>query len=424
METLHPKEIELGLARIEKVADALGIEKGNAQVVTVAGTNGKGSCIAVLEACLLGAGQRVGAYTSPHVLRYNERIRIDGADVNDQALCHAFDRIDRARGEISLTYFEFGTLAAMLLFQGADVDVWLLEVGLGGRLDAVNIIDPDIAVITSIDLDHQAWLGDTRDQIAYEKVGILRSDITCVCAEQRLTGSMTRAFEQHNVTLYLMGRDFSLASDAVSDAYEIQITCGGERHKATIAPPNLPHPSVASAFQVMALLTKSHFDMQACTRYCEQLSLSGRYEQIVHRGQTYVLDVAHNPAATGLLVETLQRRKHRPRIAVVAMMADKDINDTLQAMLPQVEHWVLARCEGVGRSASTADLAGVLRAQGVADDHMTLCNSVEDALAECAKDIACPTTDSCAVTVVFGSFYTVAAAKNYLQPETNLSETH
>ena len=423
MECLHPQEIDLGLARIEKVAHALGLQKGQAKVVTVAGTNGKGSCIATLECCLLGSGQRVGCYTSPHLLRYQERVRINGRDVSEQALCDVFDRIDRAREAISLTYFEFGTLAAMLLFQQADVDVWLLEVGLGGRLDAVNIIDPDIAVITSIDLDHQDWLGDTRDQIAQEKLGILRPGITCVCAEAQLTPSMTRAFDAHAVDLYLINRDFSITTKD----YEVSVRRGNGVQTASLPLPRLPMPSVAAALQVMALYQRD-FNVADGGRYCENLSLAGRYESLQHRGVSFILDVAHNPAATRLLAETVAKRKHAPVFAVVAMMADKDIDEALRPLLPHVAHWVVCACEGVARSAHATDVARSLRGQGIADDCITVCHTVEEALAYCIEH-AEPSgivhnKNTANTTLVFGSFYTVAAAKTYLQPETTPSESN
>ena len=183
LETRHPCEIELGLERMTKVGDALELTRPAPKVVTVAGTNGKGSTIAIMEALLRHEGRRVGAYTSPHLLDYNERVRIDGQPVSDEALCEAFTRIEVARGELSLSYFEFGTLAALLIFEQAGLDVALLEVGLGGRLDAVNIVDADVGIITSIALDHETWLGDSREQIAVEKAGIARANRPLVCAE-------------------------------------------------------------------------------------------------------------------------------------------------------------------------------------------------------------------------------------------------
>jgi len=202
LETLHPKEIELGLKRVSTVAERMGLLSPTAKVITVAGTNGKGSCVRTMEALLAAQNISCGAYTSPHLRRYNERVRLNAVEASDQALCEAFAEINAARAEISLTYFEFATLAALTLFQKHQLDYWLLEVGLGGRLDAVNILDPDVAVITQIDLDHQEWLGDTREVIAVEKAGILRSGMPCIIADEKPPGTLTAAAEGLACSVY------------------------------------------------------------------------------------------------------------------------------------------------------------------------------------------------------------------------------
>ncbi|MDD5036629.1 MAG: Mur ligase family protein, partial [Methylococcaceae bacterium] len=200
-ETLHPKSIDLGLARVRKVYQALRPIESPRLTITVGGTNGKGSCVALLDAMLRAQGYRVGAYTSPHLLRYNERIRIDGECAEDTILCEAFERIDHARGDISLSFFEFGTLAALEIFAAASLDVQILEVGLGGRLDAVNLIDTDAALITGIDIDHQDWLGETRDAIALEKAGILRPGKPAVCGDPNPPQALLDYAERQGIAL-------------------------------------------------------------------------------------------------------------------------------------------------------------------------------------------------------------------------------
>lgn len=419
METLHPSEIDLGLSRIRTVADRLGINKNSASVIAVAGTNGKGSCVATIAPLLIAAGKTVGAYTSPHILQYNERVKIQGLPVSDQVLCEAFKQINQARQEISLTYFEFGTLAAMLIFQNAQVDYWLLEVGLGGRLDAVNIIDPDIAVITSIDLDHEAWLGNTREAIAREKLGILRANTPCVCAEPRLTDSMKEIFEELNTPLYLRGEAFDY------QLLERGCVCEFSSNNTTKAlhlplRPNLPMPSVAAAIQVLALC-----DIQNIDGLIEReaaLGLTGRYEVVETELATVILDVAHNPAATHLLADTMRSREHIADYAVVAMMCDKKTQASLEVLTGCIEYWLPTEIPDMPRSESASQLQSVLLDIGVSETKIDRQRDTENALrsvfqkirqskAKLGHEDKTPTKP---VVLVFGSFYTVAAAHHFL----------
>lgn len=412
METLHPSEIELGLERVGEVARRLGFEplmsargenQSHPQLVSIAGTNGKGSCVAALEQLLINSGAAVGAYTSPHLLAYNERIKINGQWVSDEQLCEAFARIDQARGDISLTYFEFGTLAAFELFRSAGVDYWLLEVGLGGRLDAVNSLWPDIAVLTSIALDHEQWLGFDREKIGMEKAGILRPGIPFVCAELTPTNSVMNAVREHQVSHYQIERSFGFQ---ISGARPAMFVSTADRQH--VLPLNfemkLPAASLAAASQVFALLG---FELTAelLAAGLADLTLPGRYFSVADGTRRLILDVAHNPAATEYLAskihqdETLQKPA-----AVVAMMADKDIRTALQPLVHLIGHWYPVTLDSIGRAASRRQLADHLRSLGVAPENITECDSVTSALSMFDGD-----------GVVFGSFYTVADAMLALQ---------
>ncbi len=427
METLHPSEIDLGLSRIASVAHRLGIHKAGSNVVTVAGTNGKGSCVHALERLLLSSASRVGTYTSPHIHDYNERIRINGECVSDERLCLAFEKINQARAEISLTYFEFGTLAALLLFQESDLDFWLLEVGLGGRLDAVNIIDPDIAVITSIDLDHESWLGESREAIAAEKLGILRRGIPCVCSETRLTKSMKIAFQQHEVSLYLRGEAFGFQNDTAFARFHYSVSQNVEQaiercnlvKTITSDTPALPLQSVSAAlqaFELCSVLAQGiHLDPEKITKVVGSLSLPGRFELIETPHMTVVLDVAHNPAATKLLAENLERRVGHVDYAVVAMMADKKITSALAPLCSRVLSWLPAKIAHLERSASAEDIGTALSELDVGDDKVQLCQNVASALETILDSVVKQGASAHKPTVlVCGSFFTVEVAKAWL----------
>ncbi len=428
METLHPSEIDLGLSRIALVAHRLGIQKASSKVVTVAGTNGKGSCVHALQCLLLNSTSTVGVYTSPHIQRYNERIRINGECVSDERLCSAFEKINQARDEISLTYFEFGTLAALLIFQESGLDFWVLEVGLGGRLDAVNIVDPDVAVITSIDVDHEAWLGDSREVIAVEKLGILRRGIPCVCSETRLTKSMELAFQQNDVSLYLRGDAFDFQNDKSSTRFhysKFPLAENASGRSAVVEEivtdtPALPLPSVSAALQVFALCSAlrntSPLGVAEIMRVVGKLSLPGRFELIETPTMRVVLDVAHNPAATKLLAENFERRLGNADYAVVAMMSDKKITAALAPICALVSYWRPATIDYLERSASQSDLGVALSGLDVDDDKVQLCQNVPSALESIFESEDMKGASAHKPTVlVFGSFFTVEAAKGWIK---------
>jgi dihydrofolate synthase/folylpolyglutamate synthase len=414
IESLHPREIELGLERVMKVARVLGLDLAGSQVVAVAGTNGKGSCVSLLEGLLLAQGFRVGAYTSPHLRRFNERVRIAGKEVSDQQLCDAFAVIEAARGGTHLTYFEFGTLAAFLLFQQAGLEVVILEVGLGGRLDAVNIIDSDVAVVTSIDLDHMAWLGETREKIAVEKIGIMRTGRPLVCADRDPPEILMRETEKAAVPLYLIGRDFEIQVRGAShwdwsgkDPRRRQLTL--ERLKN----PVLHRDLAAAALQVLKLLGLSLRE-NTLRETIGAISLAGRFDTRIDdkRSNRVLFDVAHNPAAARLLARRLLDLKASQypggrMILILAMMADKDVAGFAQGLASAIDIWYIAQVDQ-DRCMPASDLA-VRIAESVDSAYpVAYASPLEAYLAACSE--AGPED----TIVVTGSFYIVADVLGFL----------
>jgi dihydrofolate synthase/folylpolyglutamate synthase len=402
-ETLHPEEIKLGLDRVSQVLARLEFSQPNFIVVTVAGTNGKGSSVAMLQSILLEAGYRVGTYTSPHLQRYNERIQINGQAVDDDALCEAFERIDQARGEILLTYFEFGTLAAIDIFQRSGIDIAILEVGLGGRLDAVNILDADVALITSIDIDHEKWLGSDRESIAREKAGILRAGKVAVCADPDTPRALVEMAQQLGATLYCLGRDFKI--EMVPDGWYWQGVNGQKQL--------LPRPALIGDFQinnaagtlsVLEQLQENFPELgspgdEVIRRGLSKVSLPGRF-QVIDDQPVKILDVAHNPQGAKVLAENLARFPCSGQTrAVFAMMADKDIPAVIETMSGLVDSWYLASLP-VPRAATARQLDDFLGGQKT-----QIFDDVRVALRTAVND-----SDPDDRIVVFGSFYTVAAA--------------
>jgi dihydrofolate synthase / folylpolyglutamate synthase len=407
LETLHPKSIAMGLARVRAVHDRLGL-RIDVPVVVVGGTNGKGSTCAFLEAMLRAGGHRVGLYTSPHLRRYNERVRIAGAEADDTALMAAFETVERARTAsmpaTPLTYFAFGTLAALVLFAQARLDVLVLEVGLGGRLDAVNLIDATVAVVTAVDLDHMDYLGATREAIGAEKAGIMRAGHPAVCGDRDPPASLIEHARAIGASLYRLGREFDYVDERTQWRY--RGPCG-ERF-------GLPVPALrgryqlanaATALTVLDLIREQvPIDAGAVRAGLAGVELAGRFQVLPGR-PTIVLDVAHNPQAAGALAATLGEMGYHPQTrAVVGMLSDKDIDGVVAHLAPRVDRWYVATLPGP-RGASAQVLADHLRARGVAQDAVAAFPDVPAALAA-ARD-ASDDTDR---IVVFGSFLTVAAA--------------
>ncbi len=345
LETCHPKTIDLGLQRIRVVAERLNVLHFNYPIITVAGTNGKGSCVALMQAILTAAGYRVGAYTSPHLIDYNERIQIVGKYVSDDALCEAFQRIEKERGEISLTYFEFATLAALLLFKQVPLDVIILEVGLGGRLDAVNCVDADIAVISMIDLDHMEWLGYTREQIAKEKAGIMRPNKPCVFGDFIDSASVAKQAALLNTTLYRQGQQFDYKKQLSTWTWQSQ-----QQTLMNLPLPGIDLQNAATVLQVIELLANKFFiTRSAIEKGLKSVFLRGRFQKIetaenlTAKSIQLILDVAHNPAGGRCLAKRLAKEPCNGKTyAVVGMLADKDITQTLAPLVDLIDKWYLA----------------------------------------------------------------------------------
>lgn len=365
LETLHPVEIDLGLARMTRVADRLGLRKTPVPLITVAGTNGKGSTVACLEAMFNAAGWRPGCYTSPHVLRYNERIRIAGEPVADELILAAFAAINAARKEITLTYFEFATLAAAWCFTEQRCDVWVLEVGLGGRLDATNTFDADLAVVTTIDLDHTEWLGDTREAIAGEKMGIARAGRPVVCSDPNPPAKIQAEAERLSCPLLQLGRDYHLNVSGQT----WQWLGLGESLADLPRPAWLPDAAMANAAgavtAVQGALAGISLPERSVRDGLQHARLAGRQQWITHGEHTWLLDVGHNPSAIGLLVDRLKQEKAAGQTIgmAFALMRRKPLEPLLQQLMGVVDEWFVLDLED-DESHPPASVAKVIAGLG------------------------------------------------------------
>lgn len=425
LESLHPKAIALGLERVNEVRQRLNLT-ADFPVIVVGGTNGKGSVCAMLESILTAAGYRVGCYTSPHLLHYNERVRVNKQQAADAELCAAFEKIENARkapiptsilplkegkksaesselSDVSLTYFEFGTLAAMQLFIESKVDVAILEVGLGGRLDAVNVFDGDCSIVTSVDIDHIDYLGDTIEKIAFEKAGIFRQDRVAVFAGGTVPQSMADHAASIGAELWCIGQEFGFSKHQ-----------GQWDYRSTIGAKNaLPIPALRGEFQlhnasaVLAALdvlkSRLPVSMAAIRRGLTEVQLSGRFQFVPGRPQL-ILDVAHNPHAARSLASNLSCLPPCPRTwGVIAMLGDKDMAGVVEALNPHIDIWLVAGISAP-RGATSEELAGVLSSVGVRGEVI------------CFADVALAIAHACNEAgendriTAFGSFYTVADA--------------
>lgn len=405
---LNPKAIDLGLERVRQVWEGLGAPSLNAAVITVAGSNGKGSSVAFAEAILQSAGYRTGCYTSPHLLHYNERIRVDRHAVDDASICEAFEHIDRARADVPLTYFEFGTLAALWIFSQTELDAVVLEVGLGGRLDAVNLIDPDVALITGIALDHQDWLGDDVEVIGAEKAGILRSAKPAVFSGRSMPDSIRRHAGQVGARLLVAGEDFSIRHRA--DGWDL---LAPGRARMALPVPGMRGPvQIDNAAGVLVaidcLSERLPIDQKAVRAGLLEASLPGRFD--VRPGRpTWILDVAHNPQAAAALSGMLGDYFTQGRvIAVCGMLTDKDAAGVASALAGRFDAWHLVDLSDQPRGLTATALAGRL-APVLADTPVLIGSGTADTLRNIAADAA--END---LVVVFGSFLTVAAAMTWL----------
>jgi dihydrofolate synthase/folylpolyglutamate synthase len=396
----HPSAIDLGLERAREVLGRMGLARPPT-VITVGGTNGKGSTTAMLESILRAAGYRTGLYTSPHLVRYNERVRIDGEEATDAQLVAGFEAVERARGGASLTYFEYGTLAAFELFARPGVEVAILEVGLGGRLDCVNLVDADAAIVVSVDLDHQDWLGDTREAIGLEKAHIYRAGRPAVFGERAIPASVEAHAQAIGADLQVLGRDYRFVR------HEGQWDFEGRRGARRVLPmPALRGPwQLANASAALATLDelagRLPVSMGEVKRGLTGVRLAGRLQVLPGR-TCVVLDVAHNPHAARALAEGLAGMGYaRETIAVFAMLGDKDIDGVIGAMAGRVDRWHVATVASE-RAAGIDRVADLLARRGLADRvrrFATVPLAYEAALREAGPDDR---------ILVFGSFLTVA----------------
>ncbi|MEM6160734.1 bifunctional tetrahydrofolate synthase/dihydrofolate synthase [Erwinia sp. P6884] len=398
LENLHSQAIELGLARVQRVADALDLLTPAPFVFTVAGTNGKGTTCRTLETLLMAAGYRVGVFSSPHLLRYTERVRIQDEELPEADHTASFAEIEAGRGETSLTYFEYGMLSALWLFKRAKLDVVILEVGLGGRLDATNIVDADVAVVTSIALDHTDWLGPDRDSIGREKAGIFRGGKPAVVGEPDMPSTIADVADSVGAQLLKRGRDWSFRvgddSWAFSDSHG---TLSG------LPLPQVPLPNAATA---LAALRASGLkvDDTLIRQWLDKAILPGRFQTVLQSPRV-ILDVAHNPHAAAYLAGRLSALPKTGKVhAVVGMLHDKDIAGTLACLLPEVDQWYCAPLAGP-RGATAEELL----------THLPQAQAFTSVVA--AYQHALLQVEERDVVIVCGSFHTVAQVMETMETE-------
>ena len=433
IEQLHPKAIAMGLERVQEVIQRLAL-KPNFKIITVAGTNGKGSTCAMLAEIYKQAGYQVGCYTSPHLLRYNERVRFNGVEASDQDLCAAFTAVEQARlgldnnaEEVALTYFEVGTLAAIWHFAQAGIDIAVLEIGLGGRLDAVNAFEPDCAVVTSVDLDHQEFLGDTREKIGAEKAGVYRHAVAAICGDLNPPASLI-------AYAHTVGADFK----CIQHAFDFETTSSGWNYLVNQKVRyNLPLPALEGSYQLMnascaiaaveSLQSILPVTSQSIANAMTEVKLAGRF-QTVSKSPWLILDVAHNPHAAEALARNLKAHRVQSQnkagiksgktIAVFAMLADKDIKGVVNAVKDEIDFWYIA---GIDHNRSTpvdtlvkvvldtVPLAKIKRFDSAAIACKQACIDIEVCIDRNEND----------KIVVFGSFFTVSSVMQYLNDDTN-----
>jgi dihydrofolate synthase/folylpolyglutamate synthase len=402
LEGIHPAEIELGLTRVSRVGAAVGCLRVAPLMILVGGTNGKGTTSALIAALLRRRGLRVGVYSSPHILRYNERVSIDGVDISDADLCATFAHIEAARGDTTLTYFEFGTLAALIYFQQQGVDACVMEIGLGGRLDAVNIAEADISVVTSIGLDHQSWLGDTVAEIAYEKCSIARKNCFLVCGQPDAPDTAEETVA--NIGGLFIGRDETFGAQLSDSGVEVRFCDGsGSPQYWALPPPKIPYPNVATAIQTLALINQlpSYEDVAYVV---STLAVPGRLQAFEFGELRLTLDVAHNPQAAEFIGQQLVQVDG----IVLGMLADKDVEGVLRA-LPATKAFHLVSLPQCHRGLSASSLH--TRADFATDVQVQEWDTVEQALdALLAANVA-------GHWLVAGSFYTVEAAQIWLNAQ-------
>ena len=407
-ETLHPKKIDMSLDRIRVILDGLRLVPPRYKVITVGGTNGKGSCVAILESIYRAAGYRVGAFTSPHLVRFNERIRFDGRDATDDELIELFESIEASLGPVTLSYFEASAVAALLFFERRRADVAVLEVGMGGRLDAVNAVDADAALIASIDLDHTAWLGPDRESIGREKAGIMRAGRPAVVGDPDLPRSIAAHADEIGARLLTIGRDFRAVPEG--EEWRFEGPDGVVRDGLPVVPfgAEIQYSNMAACVTVVdALSDILPVSEDALRAGLANAELRGRTERLVRDGVEWIFDVAHNPSAARVLRQAIEGRHASRTLAVFAAMEDKDLEGVLAPFAKLVDRWHLARPDNE-RGAPTAAVDRTLAALGARErvHHADVASACHAAAAEARPGER---------VLVFGSFYTVGPALEALR---------
>ena len=403
LESIHSVEIDLGLTRIAAVAIKLNIAFPKSTVITVAGTNGKGTTCAFLENALLAKKLTCAVYSSPHIERFNERLRLNRCEVSDNALVKAFETIENARGNITLTYYEYTTLAAMLVLMAEQPDVIILEVGLGGRLDATNIIDADLAIITTIDLDHQAYLGDTREAIGFEKAGIMRANQLVVIGDTNPPSSLANHANNIGAKAYFREQDFT-AEQASNGTWHWR---NGHSEFSDLIDCKIPQDNVATAIMALQLLAdklKFSLDNSFINRVISETIVAGRMEKFLLDCDV-ILDVGHNPQAARYLASQLHKLNYPKVHAVLGMLADKDITNTIAPLLPEVAHWYVGTL-GVARACEAKKIVEQTQIDAA---RVNCFDNVSQAFKMAIQNAK--VTD---LILVFGSFYTVAEIRRLL----------
>lgn len=412
-ESLNPHTVDLGLERVRAVLDRLDLQPPPGRVVTVAGTNGKGSTVTLLQDMLLAAGGRPGLYTSPHLVRYNERIRVAGQPASDADLVHAFERVEQVRDGLPLTYFEFGTLAAFICFAEMQCDSWILEVGLGGRLDAVNVLAADLALITTIALDHQDWLGESIEEIASEKAGILRPDHPAFYADQPVPTAIRQHAARIGAPLAILGTDFSYRctsgpKDSGPNSWSWQGTAGAVA--GLEAPRYWSAAQYRNASLVLAALSRLEPRLLADIALLNQVFArsrpDGRFQQ-VRASHEWILDVAHNPQAAAVLCAQLETLPPAGVTTIITtLLADKAVTPFVAALAPVATHWIVAGLNDPRASTIERMRTGMVSAGLDAVEYV--------ATPEAAFALAVSMTPPTGRIVVCGSFRIVAPALQWL----------
>ena len=378
----HHQEIDLGLDRVQTVYQKLFSDRPPFKIITIAGTNGKGSTAAFIEGIYLQTTFKVGVFSSPHILEYNERFRIDGKNVDDHIIIRAFEEIESKRGDVSLTYFEFSTLAALVIFRNLQIDISILEVGLGGRLDSVNVTNPDLTIITSIDIDHSEYLGNTREKIATEKAGIMREGIVCICGDQNPPKSIHSESKR-------IGSKLEIINTPYPD--RMQMMGDHQRINAQVA---------IRAVEIMS--AEFPIGHQSLEKGISNVSLPGRQNIKKIEDKEFLFDVAHNPAAVKKLYETLNNSK-KDYVAIFSALKDKDINQMIDIINPKISKWLIIPIDE-SRGLTTEELSKFFpeNVQPVAFQSMS--EAIQESFSLQDKNI-----------LIFGSFYTVASAMKELK---------